>query len=48
LVKKAVDDKTGKVVGNLVGYYERRRDGVMTALVEDIHRLMRDGRVRID
>lgn len=42
LVRKVIDG--GRIVGNLVGYYERRADGVVAASAEEIHRLMRDGR----
>src|SRR5262249_13220723 len=44
LVKKVIEERSGKIVGSLVGYYERRRDGVVAAAPEELQRLMRDGR----
>jgi hypothetical protein len=43
LVRKVVDEESGKIIGNLIGYYERRGDGIVAYTAEDIQRIMRDG-----
>jgi hypothetical protein len=44
IVAKVVEEKSGKVAGTLIGYYERRRDNVVGLSAAELQRLLKDGR----